>query len=243
MSAMEIQLGGRATAYRPAERCVLIFHTRSNPVQNATEADNAVASVLNTLCDAIAPFCSHDTATDDANEKTAITYYSVTTHETARGKDRSNDSSMSFSKRSSYETTYTAYAEVTIEFRDFALLARLATQTGSMENVKIKSVEWMLTPASQAALEDEACKEASRNALRRARNYAEVFTGLSVDEATRRVRAITVKESKLYEKVTRSRQHSGMKHSGNIQKSEWDYKPLDVGVEVQVDGKFLVVEA
>ncbi|KAJ4348635.1 uncharacterized protein N0V89_010013 [Didymosphaeria variabile] len=207
------------------------------------EADSNVASILNSLCDAIAPYCPYETSTDSANNNAAISHYSIKTLETSQGRDRAQDyGTMSFSSKASYKITFTAFADLSIEFRDFALLARLATQIGSMENVKIKSLEWILTPSTRATVEAQARKEAARHAIRKARDYAEVFGGLSEEEAASKVRAVLVKEAVPYKTVTKSKVHIGKAKSEWMQKSEWDYEPLDVGIEVKVDGRFAVDE-
>ncbi|KAL1602508.1 hypothetical protein SLS60_005924 [Paraconiothyrium brasiliense] len=243
MAPLDIHVTGAGTAYHPAERSILTLHAQSISFPTAQEADSMVASVLNSLCDAIAPYCPYETSTDSANNNAAISHYSIKTFETSQGRDRVQDyGSMSFSSKSSYKISFSASANLSIEFRDFALLARLATQIGSMENVKIKSLEWILTPSTQATVQGQARKEAARHAIRKAKDYAEVFGGLSGDEAAIKVRAMLVKENVPYKTFTKAKVHIGKVKNGKTQKSEWDYEPLDVGVEVKVDGRFSVHE-
>ncbi|OAL44481.1 hypothetical protein IQ07DRAFT_592168 [Pyrenochaeta sp. DS3sAY3a] len=242
MAPLEINVTGAGTTYRPAERSVLILLAKSKPFPTAQGADSAVASIINSLCDAIAPYCPHDIATASKNENTGIAHYSFTTFETSSGHSRSHDTStgLAFSKSSKYETTFTASMEMSIEFIDFALLARIATQVRSMESVAIKSHTWTLTPSTQIEVQSQARKDAAKNAILKARNYAEAFAALDEDEAIRKVRAILIKEVEPYKMFKKAKLHFGKVKNETTQKSEWDYEPLDIGVEVKVDGKFVV---
>jgi uncharacterized protein YggE len=232
---MDIHVTGVGTNQHPAEHSILTLHAQTKSFPTAQEADSNVASIMNSLCDAIAPYCPYDNTTGSTNNDAAISHYSLRTFETSQGRDRVQDSSynstLSFSKSHSYKHNYSTSAELSIEFRDFALLARLATQ---------QSLEWALTPSTQATVEAQARKDASRQAIRKARDYAEVFGGLSEEEAASKVRAVLVKETVQYKTFTKAKLHLGKAKSGQMQKSEWDYEPLDVGVEVKVDGKFAV---
>jgi uncharacterized protein YggE len=241
---MDICVTGAGTNYHPAERSILTLHAQTKSFPTAQEADSNVASILNSLCDAIAPYCPYDNTIGSTNNDAAISHYSLKTFETSQGRDRVQDSSynttLSFSKGHTYKHNFSASAELSIEFRDFALLTRLATQIGSMENIKIQSLQWTLTPSTQATVEAQARKDASRQAIRKARDYAEVFGRLSEEKAVSKVRAVSVKEIVQYKTFTKAKVHLGKAKSGQMQKSEWDYEPLNVGVEVKVDGRFAV---
>ncbi|KAK7185351.1 hypothetical protein DPSP01_011111 [Paraphaeosphaeria sporulosa] len=237
MAPFDIHVAGTGTNRHPAERSILTLHTQTKCFPTIPEAETSVVSIINSLLDAIAPYC-HQTATTGstkAEDNAPISHYSLKSFETSQGRD----TSMSFSKSSSHKSTY-ASADLIIEFRDFALLARLATTIGAMENVKINCLEWILTPATRATMEAQARKEAAKHAIRKARDYAEVFGGLTEEEAQSKVRAVLVKESFQYTKFTKPKLHLGKANGGRMQKSEWDYEPQDVGVEVKVDGTFTV---
>ncbi|KAF2443531.1 hypothetical protein P171DRAFT_432771 [Karstenula rhodostoma CBS 690.94] len=246
MSPLEIHVAGVGINYHPAERSILTLHVQTKSFPTVQEAESSVASIINSLCDAIAPYCPQNTTTGSTKleDNAAISHYSLKSFETSQGRDRVQDSSynstLSFSKSSSYQHTFSASADLIIEFRDFALLARLATTIGSMENVKIKCLEWVLTPSTRATVEAKARKDAARHAIRKARDYAEGFGGLSEEEAVSKVRAVLVKENVQYTTYTKAKIHLGKAKSGSIQKSEWDYEPQDVGVEVKVHARFTV---
>lgn len=251
MAPLEINVTGTATTYRPAERSVLVLLAKSKPFPTAQEADSSIASIINSLCDAIEPYCPHDIATASKNENTGIAHYSFTTFETSSGHSRSHDtsSSLAFSKSSKFETTFTASMEMSIEFIDFKLLARIAIQTRSMECVAIKSHTWTLTPSTQIDAQSQARKNAAKNAILKARNYAEAcaaldedeaFAAIDEDEASSKVRAILIKEVEPYKMLKKAKLHFRKVNNKTTQKSEWDWEPLDIGVEVKVDGKFVV---
>lgn len=105
-----------------------------------------------------------------------------------------------------------------------------------MENVKITQLHWTLTPETHKDLESRVRKDAAREAIRKARDYADVCG----DGKGGRVEAVWIKEWEAFTRLERNRAHVGKERVGVVQKSEWDYEPVDVGVEGRVDGKFVV---
>ncbi|KAF2022635.1 hypothetical protein EK21DRAFT_105677 [Setomelanomma holmii] len=72
----------------------------------------------------------------------------------------------------------------------------------------------------------DARNYAAQNALRRARDYAEVFADLSAKDAVRRVKAVEIQ--RLNGRV--------------VDKEELQFEPENVRLEVKVTGKFVVEE-
>lgn len=233
MAPFEIHVTGTGTSQHAAERSVLTLQARTKNLPTKQEADTSLVTIVNSLLDALAPHFPQKTT----EGYSAISHYSLKPYETSTS--HSYESSSFSSKSSAVKTAY-ASADLIIEFRDFMLLARLATTIGGMENVNITSLEWTLTPATRANMEAQARKEAAKHAIRKARDYAEVFGGLSEEEAVSRVQAVVVKESVQYTTSTKPKIHLGKVNGGRIQKSEWDNEPKDLAVEVNVDGKFTV---
>jgi uncharacterized protein YggE len=114
-----------------------------------------------------------------------------------------------------------------------------------MTNVRIEKVDWRLTDQTYDSITSIARKNAAHDAIRRARDYAEVFAGLSAEEAVAKVKAVNIDESNYYTTGSRPRLHYGkvqrqMMHKHD--KMELQFQPEDISLEVKVTGKFVVEE-
>jgi predicted secreted protein len=244
MARLEINVTGTGTAIRRAERGILILQAQSQHLSTAEEASAVVTSTANTLRDAIAPYCPQDEETGRTKQDAAIAHYSMSTLDTSSHYEKRPDSSAKKDEEVKYDTTYSARAEFNIKFSDFAALDKLATQFSAMQYVQIKCISWKLTDATLSSIEGSARKGAARNALQRARDYAEVFADLSAEEAVSKVKALHVTESSYYQQSTRPQLHVGKAQRFNgerlVDKAELRFEPEDVRLEVKVDGKFVV---
>lgn len=244
MARLEINVTGTGTAIRRAERGILILQAQSQQLSTAEEASALVTATANTLRDAIAPYCPQDEETGRTKEDAAISHYSMSTLDTTSHRERRPNSNPTKDETPRYDTTYSARAEFNIKFSDFDALDKLATQFSAMQHVQIKRIDWRLTDATLTSIEGSARKGAAKNALQRARDYAEVFADISAKEAVSRVKAVDVKESSYYQQSTRPQLHLGKAQRINgvseVHKAELKFEPEDVRLEVKVDGKFVV---
>lgn len=232
---------GTGTAIHRAERGILILQASSNPVATTEQASAIITATAKKLREAIAPYCPQDEETGRTKEGAAIAHYSMSTMNTSCHNDyarRRNEPETSKS-----EPTYSAKAEFNIKFSDFAVLDKLTTQFSAMENVRIDRIDWRLTDATLHSIEGGARKGAARDAIQKARDYAEVFAGISAEEAKTRVKAVEVKESRMYQQITRPQLHYGKAQRVRetvLDTTELQFEPEDVRLDVSIDGTFRV---
>ncbi|UNI23275.1 hypothetical protein JDV02_009106 [Purpureocillium takamizusanense] len=70
---------------------------------------------------------------------------------------------------------YEASVGLTATFRDFDSLSDFTTRLSVMPLASVRGVDWFLTPETQAQLRDEALRSSYRDALAKARAYAEAM--------------------------------------------------------------------
>lgn len=201
---------------------------------------------INKLVDTIAPYLPRNDASSPNTENAAISHYFMDIRDSTNHHEKQSGSGSSFmvSKASTYISTYSGRADLYIDFSDFNVLNTLATQFSVMDNVSIQRITWHLTEATLASVEEIARKGAAKNALQRARDYAEVFADVSAEDAVRKVKAENVTEVSKYEQSTKPQKYYSRKQSVKTkfikEKAELHYEPEDVVVEVKVHGKFVV---
>lgn len=245
MTRPEINVTGIGSATRRAERGTLVLQVQSRTFPTTEEASAALTLFTNKLTETIGPYCPDDASIGRNKGDAAISHYYIDVRDTSNHRERQSEpSSFMISKASTYATSYSARADLYIDFADFNLLYTLATQFSTAENVRIQHVTWHLTEATLASVERNARKEAAKNALQRARDYAEVFADLSTEGAAQKVKAVNVTEVSKYEQTTRPQKHYGRKQSVKTkfvkEMVELTFEPVDVVVEVKVQGKFVV---
>ncbi|KAJ6442752.1 hypothetical protein O9K51_03927 [Purpureocillium lavendulum] len=75
---------------------------------------------------------------------------------------------------------YEASVSLTATFRDFDALSDFTTRMSLVPLATVRDVEWYLTPETQAQLRDEALRSSYKDALAKARTYAEAMDKKSV---------------------------------------------------------------
>jgi uncharacterized protein len=78
-------------------------------------------------------------------------------------------------KGTKLDRLFSAQTRFEIKFRDFERLGSLATTLSTMPLVSIGRVEWRLTDATKASLASEGRREAIKDAIVKARDYAAVL--------------------------------------------------------------------
>ncbi|KAJ4313867.1 hypothetical protein N0V94_006733 [Neodidymelliopsis sp. IMI 364377] len=241
MQQLEIYVTGTGTAIHAAERGILKLKAQSQELRTIEEASKTVTITANQIRDIIAPHCPQDEQTGRTKSDAAISHYSMSTLEThskLTPRPREKDEEII------YDTTYSAAAEYTIKFSDFSLLDSLASELAAMKNVKIDRLTWALTDDTRKSLMGGARIRAAQDAMQRARDYAEAFTGLSAEETATRVKAKEAREqNNNYCSSTRPKLHYGKRQRayGKVEEtSELQFQPEDVRLEVRVDCKFAI---
>jgi uncharacterized protein YggE len=125
-----------------------------------------------------------------------------------------------------------------IKVRDFERLGSLATTLSTMPLVSISQVEWRLTDATKASLASESRREAVKDAVVKARDYAAVL-GRGTPEA------VEVSDGSgtfgSYGQGVRSRVavHGGGNGRGQQASETLDFEPESVQLNTTVTVKFL----
>lgn len=241
MSRLEINVTGSGSAFLLAERGTLELQVRSRPCNTTEEALTALTSTINELRKTIERHCS---SSSEPNYNAGITSYVMRGLDTSNHCERTHESGFIMSSKSVSHTAYSASIALFIDFSDFTLLNKFATDFAAMENITVKRVDWHLTETTLTRLQGTARERAAENALQRARDYAKVFASLEADDARSRIKAVDVKEDKKYEQRTKSQSHYGEKKGGEMDvfqnREEMAFEPQDVVVEVGVHAKFVI---
>jgi uncharacterized protein YggE len=247
MARLEIAVTGNGATTLPAEHATLTLQIQSRPCPTTEEAPKALEHFITQLSETLALYCPKG---EKSGQRAAIAHYSIGAGDVLTHHERSAESSgfMSVSSKTPVTKSYVAKADMYVVFADFSALDSLATQFNAMDKVRVQGVQWSLSDASLAASRASSRKEAAKDALQRARDYAEALAGLEPAEAVERVKAVHIKEMEKYEISTRPKLWYGRKMGGNGKsvgakgKAEMYYEPMDVVVSVKVEGRFVVLE-
>ncbi|KAK9419309.1 putative SIMPL domain-containing protein [Seiridium unicorne] len=180
-----------------AERAILSVSASSHEVQTATIASSQVTSTAKAIRELITPHCP-DNPSEQIPSTTAISHYSMSSLQTNSQIQR-QPRSHTTDPQPEPKIVYTARADFTIKFADFSVLNELATKLSTMENVSIKRIDWHLTDATTDSIKAGTRKAAAKDAIARARDYAEVFGGMTAEEAITRTIPLSVAESAHYQ--------------------------------------------
>lgn len=242
MPRLDIAVTGNGFTTLPAEHATLTLQLQSRPCPTAEEAPTALEHFITQLSETLALYCPKG---EKSGQNAAIVHYSIATRDVTCHHERNPESSgfMSGSKVS-VTRSWIAKADMHVVFADFSALHSLATQLHAMDNVRVYGVQWGLSDASLAVSRASSRKAAARDALQRARDYAEAVADLSPEEAAQRVKAINVKDMRKYDVDTKPKLWYGRKTSvisaGTKGKTEMHYEPVDVVVGVKVEARFVV---
>jgi hypothetical protein len=169
----------------------------------------------------------------------------MTTLDTSSNTHRRETKGNNRDERPIYDTYYSARADFHIKFADFDVLNTLATLFSGMTNIKIQRIEWKLTDATLASLKGATRKYASEDAIQKARDYAEVFAGVTEEDFPNRVRPFELKEDDYnsYKQSTRPQLHYGKAQRARmvaVDREELQFQPEDVRLEIKVHARFAV---
>ncbi|KAK4976488.1 hypothetical protein LTR66_003405 [Elasticomyces elasticus] len=166
MDAVTITVSGNAMLPHPAERALLevFVSTEGSTEQSVTEKVTSTAGQVQEALRALSP----TDETEEAKAAAAISHWSMKSLRTSSFVPYDSDGRQQTRR-------YTARADFEIRFRDFNVLGPFSTQLAAMPHVQMNGVQWILTDATKHALQSELRKMAARDALVRARDYAEAL--------------------------------------------------------------------
>lgn len=161
MAPLKISLSGHSAMTRQPERSILRFRVtatgpnRENVTKEVTETSNEVNRLFKEL--------SPKAESGETIANAPVTAFSSTSLQT-----------QSYTPYKEKEKCHSATISLTANFQDFVRLNEVVGKLVTYSNVEIQSLEWRLTEATQNALGSESRKEAMRDAVRKANDYAEV---------------------------------------------------------------------
>ena len=221
-----IHIQGRATIERPAERSAVEVHVSDTGFDKDLITKNVVTAV-NTIkneVDQLSPRLENGDISPDA----PVTFYSIASLKIFiddrydRDGGRSNDPD---------KKMYTAESDVDIHFGNFSTLGDTAARLSAMPYVLLRGIDWRLTDAKHARLEEEVREQALRNAIERANAYAKII-------GREKVTCVKIEDD-----GQSGPQHGNLRHRGRggPNDSASDALSVSVGIElaprkVQVNG-------
>jgi len=166
MPPLSIRVSGQATITRHPERAVLrvSINTSGDEKESVSIEGTRLFDELDALFKELSPKTKYGMATTDAPvTEFSSTILHVWTHEPTIDEQKN--------------ATCVIYATSTfhVTFRDFAKLSEIAKKLDAYSSVEVESIEWHLTESTEKALEYDARKQAMKNAILRAEDYADVI--------------------------------------------------------------------
>ncbi|KAJ5786650.1 uncharacterized protein N7503_011862 [Penicillium pulvis] len=166
MPPLSIRVSGQATITRHPERAVLrvSINASGGEKDSVSTEGSRLHDELNALFKELSPKTKYGTATTDAPvTEFSSTILHVWTQEPA------------IDERKPATCVNCATSTFQVTFRDFGKLDEIAKKLDAYPSVEVESIEWHLTESTEKALEYDARKQAMRNAILRAEDYAEVI--------------------------------------------------------------------
>lgn len=166
MAPLTITVGGSSVITRRPERGVLNVTvnaegtTREIVSNKVTETSNELSKIFKEL--------SPKTESGDPTADAAIVTYSSTSLRTWHWNIHGEANCFR-------NKEYRGNLSLVAVFRDFTKMSEVAGKLVGYSNVDINSIGWELTAATKKALSSESRKEALRDALQKATDYAEVI--------------------------------------------------------------------
>ena len=151
---------------RPAERCIVNVSVTSEGHFKATVSEEVVTAAhqVERHLRELAP----PDDTPEATEASPLAHWAKTGLSARSYIPYSNSDHQSPRK-------YTATITFDIRFKKFRELGAFATKLSALPHTEISNISWILTPATHKAHESLLRKEATKNALEKARDYCDVL--------------------------------------------------------------------
>lgn len=165
-----IHIQGRASVNAVAERALLDVHISDTGFDKDAVSKNVVAAV-NAVQDELDQLCPR-LENGDISPDAPITFYSIASLSISTGDDYDEDGQRHADPE---KKRYNAESSIDIHFRDFSTLGDMVARLSSMKYVGLRGVNWQLTEAKQAWLDEEVRMQALKHAVERAQAYARII--------------------------------------------------------------------
>lgn len=163
MEPLKIRVNGESSITRLAEQGALRLSVESEGPKLETVSKEVVSrsNELTGLFKALSPKTQEGTATADAAVTNVASTFLSTRNYTPRDKNGRP-----------LPKVYHASMSLSITFRDMTKLSEVVGKILTYSNVEISSIDWSLSEATQKALGSQVRREAIRDAVTKANDYA-----------------------------------------------------------------------
>ncbi|KAJ5970612.1 uncharacterized protein N7479_000530 [Penicillium vulpinum] len=164
MEALKIKVCGESSITRLAEEGALRLTVESegSDLDSVSKEVISRSNELSELFKALSPKTNTGTATANA----AVTKFASTFLRTRNYTPYDKDNKL-------LPKVYQASMSLSIVFRDITKLSQVVGQLVAYSNVEISSIDWSLSEATQKTLRSQMRREAIRDAVTKANDYAE----------------------------------------------------------------------
>ncbi|KAJ5089321.1 hypothetical protein N7532_008005 [Penicillium argentinense] len=164
MEPLKIRVSGESSTIRLAEQGTLRLTVESEGSQLEVVSKEVIArsNELSELFKALSPKAPDGTATADAAVTKVASTFLRTRNYTPRNRDNQQ-----------LPKVYQASMSLSVVFRDMTKLSEVIGQLVGYSNVEIIAIDWSLTDATKKSLGSQVRREAIRDAVRKAKDYAE----------------------------------------------------------------------
>ena len=166
------------------------------------------------------------------------TFYGAQTHVGMTSGYSSDSSQGERDKEHQRTRVYEASVGLTATFRDFDSLSDFTTRMSVVPLASVRGVEWFLTPETQAQLREEALRSSYRDALAKARAYAEAMDQKSVKPVE--VRQLSDQPPRLMAFGAAARYADMPVGDDDNEEQHLTYQPEDVSYDVDCEVTFEV---
>lgn len=219
--AVTINVTGSSTIHHHPEQAVLYVH-----IQSEGSSRNLVSSYVTTRSNLLQRHL-RDLAPQNSSVQIPI---EAPVSDISIGSERSWSTVPRDCNGHPLERVYHASTDVEITFRNFTKLGKIAKRLITEENVEISKIVWQLTKDTRMVLGVESRKQAMKDAIRRAQDYAAVI-GKEVEPVL-----ITDRESK--STIGTARCMAVDAHIGVGEEESLDLAPPDIEFHCAVEVQF-----
>lgn len=242
-----ITVTGTSSLTHPAERGVatLVVVSESTSQEAVAQDVRGASAALKALLTSLSPKdqTSSSTSPPTPTADAPVTKWSNSSLSTSSYLAYLDDSGTSKER----ERRYSARMSYEVWFRDFERLGEVATTLSTMDFVSVDGIKWCLTDETTERLGRKGRGDAMRDAVLRARDYAEALRGAGVVG----VEDGTAEGIHMLEVVEESANGGLMDHRRNLrayatgggamEESGLEFTPEDVHLETRTTVKFEVV--
>lgn len=164
MAPLQITCNGESTIYHPAERAV-VFITVSSDGPSQSQVSQEVTLTSDQLQVSLKTMALKD-PTGQAAPNAPVTHWSMTSLSTGSWQPTDN-------RGKNLARRFTASSRLEVKFRDFAQLGTFTSELAQTKFVSVDRIEWRLTDATKAELGRQCRRNAVKDAMAKAKDYAD----------------------------------------------------------------------